>query len=143
MPRRFFPIILGAALIATPALAATAIVHDGHTIQLGDITYKLDGIDAPEIDQTCIDDHADPWSCGIDARDQLTKLINGRAMHCDDLGVDKTTKKRHIGLCTIEGESTSLNQQLARQGLAISVEPALKVHAKDDAAAAKADRSGL
>ena len=143
MLRRFFPIILGAALIATPALAATAIVHDGHTIQLGDITYKLDGIDAPEIDQTCIDDHADPWSCGIDARDQLTKLINGRAMHCDDLGVDKTTKKRHIGLCIIEGESTSLNQQLARQGLAISVEPALKVHAKDDAAAAKADRSGL
>ena len=143
MLRRFFPIILGATLIATPALAATAIVHDGHTIQLGDITYKLDGIDAPEIDQTCIDDHADPWSCGIDARDQLTKLINGRAMHCDDLGVDKTTKKRHIGLCIIEGESTSLNQQLARQGLAISVEPALKVHAKDDAAAAKADRSGL
>jgi endonuclease YncB( thermonuclease family) len=143
MLRRFFPIILGAILLQTPARAVTAIVHDGDTIQLGDITYRLDGIDAPELDQTCIDDHADPWSCGIDARDQLTKLINGRAVHCDDLGVDKTTKKRHVGVCTVEGEATPLNQQLARHGLAISVEPALKVHASDDAAAAKADRSGL
>src|SRR5215475_12970930 len=142
---RLFPIFsfLGAMLLSTPSLAATAVVHDGHTIQLGDITYRLDGIDAPEIDQTCIDDHADPWSCGIEARDQLTRLINGRAVHCDDLGVDKTTKKRHVGICTIEGESTSLNQQLARQGLAISVEPALKAHTEDDAAAARTDRSGL
>ena len=125
MLRHFFPIILGAILLATPAHAANAIVHDGDTIQLGDITYRLDGIDAPELDQTCIDDHADPWSCGIDARDQLTKLINGRNVRCDDLGIDKTTKKRHVGVCTVEGESTSLNLELARQGLAISVEPSL------------------
>jgi len=143
MLRHFFPIILGAILLATPALAASAIVHDGDTIQLGDVTYRLDGIDAPELDQICIDDHADPWSCGVDARDQLTKLINGRAVHCDDLGVDKTAKKRRVGVCTVEGESTSLNLELARRGLALSVEPALKVHAKDDAAAAKADKKGL
>jgi endonuclease YncB( thermonuclease family) len=143
MLRRLVPITLAAILFTSPAPAATAIVHDGDTIQLGDITYRLDGIDAPELDQICIDDHADAWSCGIDARDQLAKLINGRNLRCDDLGVDKTTKKRHIGVCTIEGEAASLNQQLAGQGVAISVEPALKVHAKDDAAAAKADRRGL
>jgi endonuclease YncB( thermonuclease family) len=132
-----------AFLLAGPSLAANAIVRDGHTIQLGDVTYRLDGIDAPEPDQICIDDHADPWSCGIEARDQLTKLINGRNVHCDDLGPDKTSKKRHVGFCTVEGESGSLNQQLARMGLAVSVEPALKVHAKDDAAAAEASKSGL
>src|SRR5579859_1664782 len=134
MPRRLFPIfsLLGAILLATPALAANAIVRDGDTIQLGDITYKLDGIEAPELDQICIDDHADPWSCGVDTRDQLTKLINGRSVRCDDLGLDKT-RKRHIGVCTIEGESASLNQQLVQMGLAISAEPSLKVHLKDDA----------
>src|SRR5260221_9661076 len=117
MLRRLFPIvlILGASVTASPVLAANAIVRDGHTIQLGDIAYKLDGIDAPELDQTCIDDHADPWTCGIEARDQLTKLINGRAVRCDDLGLDKT-RRRHIGLCTVEGETASLNQQLAKQG---------------------------
>jgi endonuclease YncB( thermonuclease family) len=143
MLRRLFPILLGAILLQTPALAATAIVHDGDTIQLGDVTYRLDGIDAPELDQICIDDHADPWSCGVEARDQLTKLIAGRAVHCDDLGVDRTTRKRHVGVCTVEGEATALNQQLARKGLALSVEPALKVHTRDDGVAAKADKSGL
>jgi endonuclease YncB( thermonuclease family) len=144
MLRHLFPIfaILGVILLASPASAANAVVHDGDTIQLGDVTYRLDGVDAPEFDQICIDDQADPWSCGVEARDQLTKLINGRAVHCDDLGPDKT-KKRHIGVCSAEGEATSLNQQLAKQGLAISTEPALKVHAKDDAASAKADNRGL
>jgi endonuclease YncB( thermonuclease family) len=142
---RLFPIfsLVGAILLASPSLAANAVVRDGDTIQLGDVTYRLDGIDAPELDQICIDDHADPSSCGIDARDQLTKLINGRNVRCDDLGPDRLFRKRHIGVCTIEGESTSLNQQLARMGLAISAEPALKVHAKDDAAAAEAGKSGL
>jgi endonuclease YncB( thermonuclease family) len=144
MRLRLFPIsLVVAAFLASPSLAADAVVRDGHTIQLGDVTYRLDGIDAPEFDQTCIDDHADPWSCGVDARDQLTKLINGRAVHCDDLGVDKISKKRHVGVCTVEGGSTSLNQQLARQGMAISIEPALKAHSQDDAASARADKVGL
>ncbi len=144
MLRRLCPIVLllGALFAASRALAANAIVRDGHTIQLGDIAYRLDGIDAPELDQTCIDDHADPWTCGIEARDQLTKLINGRNVRCDDLGLDKT-RRRHIGVCTIEGETASLNQQLAKQGFAVSAEPALKLHAKDEAASAKADNRGL
>jgi len=144
MFKRLFPIFLALAAIlpADPVSAANAVVRDGHTIQLGDTAYKLDGIDAPELDQTCIDDHADPWTCGIDARDQLIKLINGRSVRCDDLGLDKT-KKRHIGVCTVEGESTSLNQQLAKLGLAISAEPALKLHTKDGTASAKAESRGL
>lgn len=144
MLRRLFPIftILSALLPANPAAAANAVVRDGDTIQIGDVTYRLDGVDAPEFDQICIDDHADPWSCGVEARDQLTRLINGRAVHCDDLGPDKT-RKRHIGVCSAEGDSTSLSQQLAKQGLAISVEPALKVHAGDEAARARAGNRGL
>ena len=142
---RLFPIVslLGAILLASPALAANAVVRDGDTIQLGDVTYRLDGVDAPELDQICINDHADPWSCGIDARDQLTKLIGGRDVHCDDVGPDKLFSKRRAGVCTIAGDSTSLNQQIAQMGLAISVEPSLKVHAGDDAAKAQADKRGL
>jgi endonuclease YncB( thermonuclease family) len=142
---RLFPIfaLLGAILIASPSLAANVIVRDGDTIQLGDVTYRLDGVDAPELDQICINDQADPWSCGIDARDQLTKLIAGRDVHCDDLGPDKLFRKRHVGVCTVQGDSTSLNLEIAQMGLAISVEPALKAHAKDDAANAQADKRGL
>jgi endonuclease YncB( thermonuclease family) len=142
---RPFPIfsLLSTILLATPSLAANVIVRDGDTIQLGDVTYRLDGIDAPELDQICINDQADPWSCGIDARDQLTKLIAGRDVHCDDLGPDKLFRKRHVGVCTVQGDSASLNLEIAQMGLAISLEPSLKVHAKDDAAKAQADKRAL
>ena len=124
------------------AFAAGPIVRDGGTIQLGEVTYRLDGIDAPELDQICIDEHADPWACGIEARDQLTKLIGDREVHCEDLGLDPT-KKRHLGLCSVAGESTSLNALAVRQGLALNSEPSAKGRFRDDEAAAKDRRSGL
>ena len=49
------------------------IVRDGSTLQLADVTYRLDGIDAPALDQMCIDEHADAWACGVEARDQLSQ----------------------------------------------------------------------
>src|SRR5580692_1378087 len=138
MLRHLFPtlLILGTILLASPALAANAIVRDGDTIQFGAVTYRLDGIDAPELDQICIDDHADPWTCGVDARELLAKLVGGHAVHCDDLGPDKTRRKRHLGLCTAEGETTSLNQLLIRSGFAMNFQPSAKSHFDQDQAAA-------
>src|SRR6516162_694422 len=117
-------IVLLATLFSTsPGRAATAVVRDGNTIQLGDVVYRLDGVDAPELDQVCIDDHADPWTCGIEARDQLAKLINNRSVRCDDVGPDKSFGKRHRAICTVEGDKASLNEQLIRSGFAIAREP--------------------
>ena len=89
------------------ALTAAATVRDANSIQLGDVTYRLDGVDAPELDQVCIDDHADPWTCGIEARDQLAKLIGKRSVRCDDVGPEKSFGKRHRAICTAEGRSRS------------------------------------
>ena len=130
-------------LVSSPVRAANAVVRDGNTIQLGDVIYRLDGIDAPELDQICIDDQADPWSCGLDARDDLIKLIGTRPVHCDDLGPDKNFKKRHIGLCTAEGETVSLNQQLVQQGYAMDFGPSAKGRFLDDEAKARDARLGL
>src|ERR1700760_2382599 len=111
--------ILGIILSVSPGWTANAVVRDGNTIQLADVTYRLDGIDAPELDQTCIDDHADPWSCGVDARDQLAKLVGGHVVHCEDRGPDPAYKKRHLGVCTVEGETNSLNQSMVALGFAM------------------------
>jgi hypothetical protein len=70
-------------------------------------------------------------------------VIGGRSVHCDDLGVDKSHKNRHIGVCSADGDAMSLNQQLVRLGFAVSFEPAAKVHFKEDAASAKEARAGL
>ncbi len=125
-PLRLMLLLAATMLLANPVWAANPVVRDGNTIQLGDTSYRLDGIDAPEFDQICIDAHADAWTCGVEASEQLTKLIGGHQVHCDDLGPDKTHRKRHIGICTAEGDTTSLNQALVRQGFAISRQPSAK-----------------
>jgi endonuclease YncB( thermonuclease family) len=140
---RFLVIIVGALLPANASGAADAVVRDGNTIQLGDVTFRLDGIDAPEFDQICIDDHADPWTCGIEARDQLSKLIAGHPVRCDDLGPDKASKKRHLGVCSVEGQPVSLNQQLLRQGLALSVAGGTSARFAADALSARDAKTGL
>ena len=130
-------------LSAGQGWAASATVKDGSTLQLGNMTYRLDGVDVPAFDQLCIDEHADTWTCGVEARDQLTKLIGGRQVRCDDLGSDPTYKKRHLGACKIEGETTSLSQLLVRQGFALNVESSATGRFEIDEARAKEDRQGL
>jgi endonuclease YncB( thermonuclease family) len=107
--------LIVAFLSGSPIWAATATIKDGGTLQLGNAIYRLDGIEVPALDQLCIDEHADSWTCGIEARDQLTKLVGGRQVRCDDLGVDPTFKKRRLGVCKVEGETTSLSQLLVRR----------------------------
>ena len=67
---RWFILTL-AMFAASPSFAANSAVRDAGTIAVGGVTYRLAGIDAPAADQLCIDDHADSWACGIEARDQL------------------------------------------------------------------------
>jgi endonuclease YncB( thermonuclease family) len=139
---RWFILIL-TILAAGPTSAAAPTVRDGGTIDLGDATYRLDGIDVPAFDQICIDDHADPWACGVEARDQLAGLINGREVHCEDLGPDGSYRKWRLGLCTAEGETTSLNQLLVRRGFALNMAAAAGSRFGPDEAEAKNSRRGL
>jgi endonuclease YncB( thermonuclease family) len=136
-------LVIGLMLSAGSALAASPVVRDGNTIQLGNVTYRIEGIDAPEFDQNCIDDHADPWSCGTEARDQLVKLIGGKPVHCDDHGPDKTFRRRHLGLCTVTGETTSLNQEMIAKGFALDLASPGKDKFANDQASAKDGRLGL
>lgn len=136
-------VVIGLGAVAGPASAAGAVVRDANTIQLGNLTYRLDGIDAPELDQNCIDDHADPWSCGTEARDQLVKLIGGRPVHCDDHGPDKNFRKRHLGVCSVAGEPTSLNQEMIAKGFALDLASSAKDRFATDQASAKKGRLGL
>jgi len=148
--RNFFPTMSSApvALFLVVAgfvftdVAAAATARDANSIQLGDTTYRLDGVDAPELDQPCINDHADPWTCGLDARDQLTKLIAGRSVHCDDVGPEKRFGRRHRAICTADGDKVSLNEQLVRLGFAIASEPA-KANIKSAANEAKSASRGI
>jgi len=135
-------ILTMAIFSASQSWAAASNIRDGGTIQLADVTYRLAGIDAPALDQLCIDEHADAWTCGVEARDQLASLIGNRGVRCEDLGADSTYKKWHVGICTVEGETASLNQILVRRGFALNFDPS-KGGFKEDETGAKDSRRGL
>jgi len=119
--------IAGLVLILTsPVWAAECIVKDGDTLTLGGTTFRLDGIDAPEFNQTCLDEKGQEWKCGLVARDALTSLIANCAVRCDDKGIDKVHRQRRIGICTPEGTNITLNEWLVREGLALNFEPYAK-----------------
>ncbi|ABD85999.1 thermonuclease family protein [Rhodopseudomonas palustris] len=140
--RAFLFVILLLAL-AAPGRAAEPIVKDGNTLQLGGTTFRLDGTDAPEFDQLCVDDRADPRPCGQQAREQLVKLIGGREIACKDLGPDKVYTTRRLGICTIAGEADSLNQIMVREGWALAAESDGKPRFAAEEATARAERRGL
>jgi endonuclease YncB( thermonuclease family) len=58
--------------------AAAQVVVDGDTIELKGTTFRLHGIDAPEIAQVC----ADGWPAGRAARDYLADLIGTKNVAC-------------------------------------------------------------
>ncbi len=70
--------LVAAAGLALAQPAAAQVVVDGDTIELKGATYRLHGIDAPELRQVC----ADGWPAGRAARDYLNELIGERDVTC-------------------------------------------------------------
>jgi endonuclease YncB( thermonuclease family) len=105
--------------------------------------YRLDGIDAPEIDQTCLDQSGEVWPCGVTVRDRLSAHIGKRAVRCEDKGPDRVYKHRRIGICSIESEATTLNEWLVREGWAIKSESSAKGRFAAEEADASENRRGL
>src|SRR5258707_15583001 len=83
--------------MAGPGLAAEIIVTDGDTLRLNQTNYRLDGVDAPEIDQLCLDERGDVGPCGVAARDRLSAYIGNRAVRCEDKGPDRSTSSGGSG----------------------------------------------
>ena len=73
-----FPLLLLVLIfLTTQSFAAEvtgpALVVDGDTVEVGSIKIRLQGIDAPETDQVCLDQKSERWNCGVAARDELSK----------------------------------------------------------------------
>ena len=107
-------------IATTPGWAVDASITDGATLIVDGVAYRLDGIDAPQTDQTCLNDKGAAWACGIEARDRLREHIGKRDVRCTDKGADSTYRKRRIGECSIVGEPISINQWMVQEGWALN-----------------------
>src|ERR1035437_5205894 len=88
-------------LVFSPAhafdLTGVPRIVDGDTLAIGSTKVRLQGIDAPETDQVCLNANGDHWTCGIEARDQLAVHIGGRDIRCSSNGID--AYQRTLGTC--------------------------------------------
>jgi endonuclease YncB( thermonuclease family) len=88
-------ILLCAAVLGTfgsPAAAGVigrADVIDGDTIKVAGTSIRLQGIDAPESLQACIDTDGREWACGKAATQALAKLLAAGPVACDSAGKDR------------------------------------------------------
>ncbi len=92
-------------------------VRDGDTIAIGTQDYRLSGIDAPEFNQSCKDEKAADWPCGKQAKAELSSLVSGHELACEELAHDKY--QRIVATCRDE-DGRDLARTMIERGLAVS-----------------------
>ena len=137
MIMKFLPAV---ALLFLPALAhaadisGTAKIRNGDSIQIGSSHIRLGGIDAPSVDQLCLNTKGERWTCGVAARDALAQHTANQSWTCHVLRTD------HHGLsvahCEVNGED--IQKWLVRSGWALAYVKFSRDYVADEKAAREA-----
>lgn len=98
-----------------PGARITAI--DGDTLKSSDTEYRIFGIDAPELFQTCSEANGKAWNCGRAAQARLRALIASQTIDCEPRARDKFG--RTVAICSTRSVP-DLGETLVREGLAIN-----------------------
>ncbi len=115
-------LLFAIALALLPGLAqgaditGQAKVREGDTVQIGSARIRLGGIDAPSVDQLCLNHTGERWTCGIAARDELIKHADNKVWTCHVRQVDR--RGRQVARCNVDGED--IQKWMVRSGWALS-----------------------
>ena len=112
-------------------------VVDGDTIHLNGKKIRFNGIDTPELKQTCIRNSVKDY-CGITAKEILIKKIADNKVKCISDGKDRY--KRILAECFVNNES--LSSYLVRSGYAFAYRKYSKKFVTDEDYA-KANQAGM
>ena len=103
------------------------IIIDGDTIRIGEERIRFSGIDAPEINQTCIFEGVEVF-CGKISKSLLVDKTFLEQVKCISEGKDQYN--RTLAECFVNGES--LSRYLVRQGYAFAYRKYSKKFIKDE-----------
>ena len=124
-----------ALLLPSLAMAADvtgpAKIREADTIHIGNNRIRLSGIDAPSVDQLCINNQGDRWTCGIAARDELARYTEGKIWTCHLSQTDR--RGRSLARCEVDGED--IQRWLVRNGWALAYVRFSRDYEADEAAA--------
>src|ERR1044072_9153862 len=96
-------------LLSFPAMAQAADIsgvpkiREGDHLQIGNNRIRLGGIDAPSVDQLCLNTKGERWACGAAAGDELTKRFGGKNWTCHTRSVTDR-RGRTVARCEADGE---------------------------------------
>src|ERR1700727_1203017 len=106
------PVMAQAAVIT-----GTAKVRDGDTVVIGNSRIRLGAIDAPSVDQLCLNSKGERWTCGVAARDELIKHADNKSGPCHtNQAADR--RGRIVARCEVDGED--IQKWMVRSGWALS-----------------------
>src|SRR6476619_5639976 len=90
--------------------------READLIQIGNSRIRLDAIDAPSVDQLCLNTSGERWTCGVAARDELIKHVDNRSWTCRVRTTDR--RGRTVARCDVDGED--IQKWLVTSGWALS-----------------------
>jgi endonuclease YncB( thermonuclease family) len=117
--------------------AGKSYAIDGDTIVIGDEIIRIEGIDAPEIDQTC-NRYDHNYDCGKEARQVLENLLQGGTPKCASSSRD--IYNRHLGVCSVN--SIDIGQHMVLVGYAVNYYRYTERYAGDETIA-RVNRRGM
>lgn len=89
---------------------------DGDSFYIGTKEIRLQGIDAPELQQSCTDENQAKYPCGKLAKDALSALLKNKVIKCKWNELDRYG--RSASFCR-DGES-DINGEMVRKGWAVA-----------------------
>jgi endonuclease YncB( thermonuclease family) len=98
-------------------LTGAATAADGDSIEIAGNRIRLEGIDAPELAQTCADTQGQSWACGRAALRAVRAHIEGHDLRCEPKGLDQF--KRVLAVCYLS-DGSDLNAWIVQQGWALA-----------------------
>jgi len=112
-----FAIVLLLPAIAQAAdVTGVAKVREGDTVVIGNSRIRLAAIDAPSVDQLCLNNSGERWTCGVAARDELIKHADNKTWTCHVGPADR--RGRLLGRCEVDGED--IQKWIVKNGWALS-----------------------
>jgi endonuclease YncB( thermonuclease family) len=120
---------------------AKIVSLDGDTLKAANgVEYRIFGIDAPELHQTCNQANGKSWLCCRAAKARLTTLINRGNVNCEARANDRFG--RIVAVCSAEGVP-DLGEALVRDGYAIDLGGATGNPYREAQAEAEAAKRGI
>src|SRR5262245_1270359 len=104
------------SLASAADVSGTAKIREADQVQVGNSRIRLSSIDAPSVDQLCLNTRGERWTCGVAARDELIKHTDGTVWSCHLSQTDR--RGRSLARCEVEGED--IQKWLVRSGWALA-----------------------